>query len=336
MYCVILLLLLLRRKQKTDTKTNNHDADSSEHFTYILVTYSNSNIMDYHNRAGSKKGGGGIATDSQFNRQRRQQIEELLSGDSNIPFTFQENEISTTVPDSSRQNPYIYKNHSGKLVCKLCNTMHMSWTSVERHLRGKKHGLNVIRRNNFVSGGGIRTSGTTGNIEDSKMALAFQREVETMRQQLKYDKGLPKVNLVSIKDPKTDNKGISVRIIYPNESQIQKDESEEKVNNDETKESVTQQEYPPFLRVVTGLELSSSKDRNKKFLVVSFPPFENVAIEIPSQSNIVGGKNLTNDKNKNEFTVYVDDLNHDCTLWDPDSHTFFVQCYFLSSEGKKY
>ena len=291
--------------------------------------------MDYHNRAGSKKGGGGIATDSQFNRQRRKQIEELLSGDSAIPFTFQENEPSTTSPDLTRQNPYIYKNHSGKLVCKLCNTMHMSWTSVERHLRGKKHGLNVIRRNNVV-GGGVRTSGNIRNVEDSKVALDFQRKVETMRQQLNYDAGLPKINLVGIKDPKTDNKGISIRIIYPHESQTKKDDNEEKVNKNETAELITQQKYPPFLRVITGMELSNSKDRNKRFLVISYPPFENVAIEIPSQADIIGGKNnTTNGKDDDESTIYVDDLNRDCTFWDPDSRTFFVQCYFLSSDDKK-
>ena len=139
--------------------------------------------MDYHNRAGSKKGGGGIATDSQFNRQRRKQIEDLLSGGNEVPFTFQNNESSTTTADLNRQNPYIYKNHSGKLVCKLCNTMHMSWTSVERHLRGKKHGLNVIRRNNIVNGG-VRTNRNMKTEEDSKTALEFQRKVETMRQQL--------------------------------------------------------------------------------------------------------------------------------------------------------
>lgn len=299
--------------------------------------------MDYHNRAGSKKGGGGIATDSQFNRQRRQQIEELLSGDNEIPFTFQENESSTTTSDLSRQNPYIYKNHSGKLVCKLCNTMHMSWTSVERHLRGKKHGLNVIRRNNVVGGscGGIRAGGTMRNVEDSGVALAFQRKVETMRQQLIYDNGLPKVNLVYIKDPKTDNKGISIRIIYPSEGktksyQTKRSDSEEKLNKDKTNETEAQQEYPPFLRVITGLELANSKDRNKKFLVISYPPFENVAIEIPSQVDIIGDKNLTNDKVNDESTIYVDDLNRDCTFWDPNNHAFFVQCYFLSTDDKKH
>lgn len=275
--------------------------------------------MDYHNRAGSKKGGGGIATESQFNVQRRRQVETLLSGGQEIPFTFQEeSDESSQGTSTTRQNPYIYKNHSGKLVCKLCNTMHMSWTSVERHLKGKKHGLNVIRRNNAVGGGKLGVSQNGTDVGTPASSVQFQRKVEAMRLELTYDAGLPQSNVVNIKHAITDVPGIAMRVKYP----VGKD-GKKQPNDD----NVGTTEYPPFLRVVTGLELQNTKDKDKKFLVVSNPPFENIALEIPSNVEVKGG--ITYDNfNEGEGNVFVDDLNRNCTLWDHDSGTFFVQCYF--------
>ena len=129
-------------------------------------------------------------------------------------------------------------------------------------LRGKKHSLNVIRRNNVVNGG-VRTNRNMKNGEDSKTALEFQRKVETMRQQLRYDNGLPKVDLVHVKDPKTENKGVSIRVVYLEEDKSNR-ENEKALNEDETDGSTVKQDFSPFLRVITGLELSHSKDRNKK------------------------------------------------------------------------
>ena len=42
-----------------------------------------------------------------------------------------------------------------------------------------------------------------------------------------------------------------------------------------------------------------------------------------------------NDKDGDNSTIFVDVLNRDCTLWDPESQTFFVQCYFLNTDNKK-
>lgn len=266
--------------------------------------------MDYHNRAGSKKGGGGIATDSQFNTQRRKQVETLLSDQQAIPFTFQSpNDDDEIANNASRQNPYIYKNHSGKLVCKLCNTMHMSWTSVERHLQGKKHGLNVIRRNNTLGEGKLGgTHGLGGG--DSKSALELQRKVEAMKLELTYTSGRPKCSVVNIKDPATGFTGIAMRVKYGNPASIADVEA-----------------YPPFLRVVTGLELQNAKDRDKKFIVIAYPPYENVALEIPSFKKMIGGVNHPAN-NDEDNQVFVDELNHDCIFWDSESRTFFIQVYF--------
>ncbi|KAG0664147.1 hypothetical protein C6P44_001219 [Monosporozyma unispora] len=264
--------------------------------------------MDYHNRAGSKKGGGGIATESQFNTQRRKQVESLLSDQQEIPFTFQSNNDESD--NNTRQNPYIYKNHSGKLVCKLCNTMHMSWTSVERHLQGKKHGLNVIRRNNALGEGKLGGANGLGDMT-SKSALQFQKKVEAMKLELTYTSGLPKYNAVNIKDPESGNIGIAMRVKYEKPTSVEDVEA-----------------YPPFLRVVTGLELQNAKDREKKFIVIAYPPFENVALEIPASSELIGGVNRLESSTDEDEQLFVDELNRNCTYWDSESRTFFIQIYF--------
>ena len=46
--------------------------------------------MDYQNRAGSKKGAGGVASDAQADLARRKQVEDLLKGGEDIPYTFQQ------------------------------------------------------------------------------------------------------------------------------------------------------------------------------------------------------------------------------------------------------
>lgn len=69
-------------------------------------------------------------------------------------------------------------------------------------------------------------------------------------------------------------------------------------------------------------------------MVISYPPFENVAIEVPPQCDIIGGKNTSNDKDDSIVTIFVGELNRDCTFWDPESRTFFVQCYLLDINNK--
>lgn len=283
--------------------------------------------MDYHNRAGSKKGGGGIATESQFNTQRRKQVETLLRGDEHVPFTFATtnttNNDGNIEPeyDLSRQNPYIYKNHSGKLVCKLCNTMHMSWTSVERHLQGKKHGLNVIRRNNAL---GMKRgeSFTSDDISGSSSSLEFQKSVEAMRQKLKYDAGVPQCSVVPIKDPSNGNIGVAMRIVYPPITK-KSGGKEEETSREEHKES-----FPPFLRIVSGLELQNNKERDRKYLVIAYPPFSNISLEIPAIGKVLGGAGVSKSDDKKVGSTFIDDLNQNCTFWNPENRCFFVQCFF--------
>ncbi|CCH44942.1 Splicing factor 3A subunit 2 [Wickerhamomyces ciferrii] len=85
--------------------------------------------MDYQNRIGSKKGGGGVASASESNSYRRERIKKLVS-----------NQIDLD------NDPYVFKNHLGLLECRLCLTTHNNPESFLSHSQGRKHQLNLQKR----------------------------------------------------------------------------------------------------------------------------------------------------------------------------------------------
>lgn len=280
--------------------------------------------MDYQNRVGSKKGGGGIASDSQANLARRKQVDELLRQGVEIPYTFEEDTQGETGGEINEQltnkdvnkNPYIYKNHSGKLVCKLCNTMHMSWSSVERHLAGKKHGLNVLRRSKMEK---LHDKQGQHSLLDSERSQ-FETDVAKERELIKDNGIVPPCQVVRIKDDKTNLEGICIRIDYTIKPEKKKEVEKAAVDDNNI-------EYPPCARIVLGLELASDEEKDKKYIVVANPPFSNRVIEIPNKEIIF----QTGEK----LGSPVDEFNNKCTYWAQDLGYFFIQLYFKDDENKE-
>lgn len=85
--------------------------------------------MDYQNRAGSKFGGGGVASTSATNADRRERLRKLA--------------LETIDLDS---DPYFFKNHVGSFECRLCLTVHQNDGSYLAHTQGRKHQTNLARR----------------------------------------------------------------------------------------------------------------------------------------------------------------------------------------------
>ncbi|KAH3683456.1 hypothetical protein WICPIJ_005575 [Wickerhamomyces pijperi] len=77
--------------------------------------------MDYQNRIGSKKGGGGVASSQELNVAQRQRVSELFD---------------------IKSNPYIHKNHLGQFECKLCLTLHNTKESFLNHSQAAAEGVN--------------------------------------------------------------------------------------------------------------------------------------------------------------------------------------------------
>ncbi|KAF1742861.1 hypothetical protein MXB_4978 [Myxobolus squamalis] len=85
--------------------------------------------MDFQHRVGAKTGGGGVASASETNKDRRERL-RLLALES---------------IDLSK-DPYFMKNHLGTFECKLCLTLHANEGSYLAHTQGKKHQQNLARR----------------------------------------------------------------------------------------------------------------------------------------------------------------------------------------------
>lgn len=109
--------------------------------------------MDFQNRAGGKTGGGGVASWSESNRDRRERLRQLALETIDL-----------------NKDPYFMKNHLGKYFlclianlfanycifetcnilgtyeCKLCLTLHNNEGSYLAHTQGKKHQSNLARR----------------------------------------------------------------------------------------------------------------------------------------------------------------------------------------------
>ncbi|CCE65615.1 hypothetical protein TPHA_0M00400 [Tetrapisispora phaffii CBS 4417] len=297
--------------------------------------------MDYQNRAGSKKGAGGIASESHSNLQRRKKVEELLREGEQVPYTFQDEGISNNNVASNslaRKDPYIYKNHSGKLVCKLCNTMHMSWTSVERHLKGKKHGLSVLRRENMVDKHKSNMNKSNRNGEDL-MLQQFQKAVEKRRQAIISNGIEPLCKISKIKDEESGLPGISIQVDYNTRGET---------NGSDLKVGKDLEYLKPFIKIVNGIELAKDsgtenndknnkkndnginnnattvtkdEDINDEYLVIAYEPFENIGITLPPKEIIL-------DASSGDELKSLEELNQRCTYWDSDSKYFYVQFFF--------
>lgn len=85
--------------------------------------------MDFQNRVGSKTGGGGVASWSESNRDRRERLRQLALETIDL-----------------NKDPYFIKNHLGSYECKLCLTLHNNEGSYLAHTQGKKHQQNLARR----------------------------------------------------------------------------------------------------------------------------------------------------------------------------------------------
>ena len=85
--------------------------------------------MDMQNRPGAKTGGGGVASWSETNRERRERLRQLALESIDL-----------------QKDPYFMKNHLGSYECKLCLTLHNNEGSYLAHTQGKKHQSNLARR----------------------------------------------------------------------------------------------------------------------------------------------------------------------------------------------
>ncbi|GFH56658.1 hypothetical protein CTEN210_13134 [Chaetoceros tenuissimus] len=85
--------------------------------------------VDRQNRVGSKFGGGGVSSEQQSERERKERLRQLA--------------LETV---DLAKDPYLMRNHLGTYECKLCLTLHTNEGNYLAHTQGKKHQAGLARR----------------------------------------------------------------------------------------------------------------------------------------------------------------------------------------------
>lgn len=142
--------------------------------------------MDYQNRAGSKFGGGGVASTSATNADRRERLRKLA--------------LETIDLD---KDPYFFKNHVGSFECRLCLTVHQNDGSYLAHTQGRKHQTNLARRAAKEAQLGKKPEdGFTG-----------ANAIQIRKNFIKI--GRPGYKITKTRDPITRQEGLMFQLQYP-------------------------------------------------------------------------------------------------------------------------
>jgi len=142
--------------------------------------------MDYQNRAGSKFGGGGVASHSATNADRRERLRKLA--------------LETIDLD---KDPYFFKNHVGSFECRLCLTVHQNDGSYLAHTQGRKHQTNLARRAAREQKEG----------RDREGAMPGMQQVQVKKNTIKI--GRPGFKVTKTRDPLTRQLGLLFQLQYP-------------------------------------------------------------------------------------------------------------------------
>ncbi|KAH0422639.1 Pre-mRNA-splicing factor sap62 [Colletotrichum sp. SAR 10_66] len=150
--------------------------------------------MDYQNRAGSKFGGGGVASHSATNADRRERLRKLA--------------LETIDLD---KDPYFFKNHVGSFECRLCLTVHQNDGSYLAHTQGKKHQTNLARRAAREQKEGKQnidpaTGLPVGVVGAGFGALARKNVIKI---------GRPGYKITKVRDPISRQQGLLFQLQYP-------------------------------------------------------------------------------------------------------------------------
>ncbi|KAI5862546.1 hypothetical protein GGS23DRAFT_81070 [Durotheca rogersii] len=153
--------------------------------------------MDYQNRAGSKFGGGGVASHSATNADRRERLRKLALETIDL-----------------EKDPYFFKNHVGSFECRLCLTVHQNDGSYLAHTQGKKHQTNLARRaaREQKEGKGGAIDPNTG-LPAGVAGAGFGAGALIRRNTVKI--GRPGYKITKVRDQVTRQQGLLFQLQYP-------------------------------------------------------------------------------------------------------------------------
>lgn len=191
--------------------------------------------MDYQNRVGNKKGGGGLASSADTNAHRRDRLKQLAMETINL-----------------EKDPYIFKNHLGFFECKLCLTSHVTDGSYLSHTQGRKHQMNLARREALDRETRRGEAGLSGSGANT---IAIKKNLVKI--------GRPGYKITKIRDPLSKQVGLLFQMEYP------------EIGLD----------VVPRYRFMSAFEqkVDLPHDRRFQYLLVAAEPYETCAFKIDAR-----------------------------------------------------
>ncbi|KAK4213301.1 hypothetical protein QBC37DRAFT_174512 [Rhypophila decipiens] len=204
--------------------------------------------MDYQNRVGSKFGGGGPASHSATNADRRERLRKLA--------------LETIDLD---KDPYIFKNHLGSFECRLCLTVHQNDGSYLAHTQGKKHQTNLARRaaREQKEGGNNDNIDPQTGLPRGVVGAGFAALGFGSSRNVFIKIGRPAYKISKVRDPMTRQNGMIFQVEYP-----------------KIKPSIE----PKWQVMSAYAQKIEAPDPNYQYLIIAAEPYETIAFKIPSLS----------------------------------------------------
>jgi splicing factor 3A subunit 2 len=150
--------------------------------------------MDYQNRAGSKFGGGGVASYSATNADRRERLRKLALESIDL-----------------EKDPYFFRNHVGSFECRLCLTVHQNDGSYLAHTQGKKHQTNLARRAAREQKEGKPNIDPATGLPVGVVGAGFG----SLARKNVIKIGRPGYKVTKVRDPVTRQQGLLFQLQYP-------------------------------------------------------------------------------------------------------------------------
>ncbi|EZG44222.1 splicing factor 3a subunit 2, partial [Gregarina niphandrodes] len=187
--------------------------------------------MDFQHRVGHKTGSGGPATAQEIALDRKERLRRLA--------------LETV--DLSK-DPYLHRNHVGKIECRLCLTLHLNEASYLTHTQGRKHQTNLARRaakEQANAGGGA-------SVVPMPPMAAPVPQMPTI--------GRPGYRVTKLRDPSTKQYGLRFEIHF-------KDSSSK----------------PRHRFMSTWEQKVEPTDSNFQYVVFAAQPYDTIAFRIPTK-----------------------------------------------------
>lgn len=261
-------------------------------------------MTDRQNRVGYKNSG--LQTDTDVAIDRRERLRRL----------------AMETVDLSK-DPYLMRNHVGTFECRLCLTVHANEGSYLAHTQGKKHQVNLARRQlrekQLAQAGSIvpgSLAGQVGEFSTSSSTAVPVPHTQVHKKTGGVKIGRPGYRVTKQRDPKSQQKSLLFEIELP---------------------SIEKGIVPKHRFMSTYEQKIEPADPRFQFLLIAAAPYETIGFKVPAMNNTQVTATAANPTAlaNNQQPLEVD-RNHDLyhEHWDSIKKKYTVQVLFKLRETK--